>query len=164
MRDYAQISPRFWTGKTGKALRGHQEAQIVAFYLMSAPGSHMIGMYPLELPTLCHHTGLTLEGATKGLARLAALDFAYFDDLAEIVWVPEMAHFQIADHLERKDHRVRGVEKELQNYRASRFFNAFLDKYEKPFNLKMERPQRALATPSKGPSKPGTGTRAGTGE
>jgi hypothetical protein len=151
MRDYAQISPRFWTGDTGKRLRGHTEAQLVALYLMSAPGSHMIGMYPLEIPTLCHHTGFLTEGATKGLARLAALDFAYFDDVAELVWVPEMAHFQIAKTLKRGDKRIKGVEKELENYRKSRFFNLFLDKYRNDFNLHVERDPDS---PTEGPRKP----------
>lgn len=151
MRDYAQISPRFWTGDTGKQLRGHVEAQLVAFYLMSAPGSHMIGMYPLELPTLCHHTGLTIEGARKGLARLSEVDFARFDEASEVVWVPEMAHFQIEPTMTRGDKRVKGVEKELENYRKSRFFNEFIEKYREDFCLQIE-PEPSH--PTQGPSKP----------
>lgn len=139
MRDYAKLSPRFWTGETGKKLRGHQEAQIVALYLTSAPGSHMIGMYPLELPTLCHHTGLTPEGARKGLIRLFEVGFAEYDEPAELVWVPEMAHFQIGESLKRGDNNIKGVQRELENYRKSRFFNAFIDRYEKCFHLTIER-------------------------
>lgn len=151
MRDYGQVSPRFWTGATGKKLRGHQEAQLVALYLQTAPGSHMIGMYPLEIPTLCHHIGLSTEGACKGLARLSEVGFAHYDSTAELVWVPEMAAFQIEDRLKRGDKRIRGVEKELENYRNSRFFNAFIDRYEKDFNLGIE---RNSASPTEAPSEP----------
>lgn len=160
MRDYAQISPRFWTGETGKKLRGHLEAQVVAMYLMSAPGSHMIGMYTLEIPTLCHHIGLSLEGAEKGLARLEDLGFAHFDSEAELVWVPEMAAFQISEHLKRGDHRIKGVENELENYKKSKFYNRFVERYAKCFNLSIE--PLNTASPLEAPSKPGT--RAGAGE
>jgi hypothetical protein len=151
MRDYAQVSPRFWTGETGKKLRGHPEAQVVAFYLMTCPGSHMIGVYPLELPTLCHHTGLSPEGATKGLARLSKAGFAAYDAIAEVIWVPEMARFQIGDELNGNDNRIKSVEKEIENYRKCAFFNDFLDKYAKAFKLKTRREQ---VSPSGAPPEP----------
>jgi hypothetical protein len=28
MRDYGIVSPKFWIGDSGKALRGHMEAQV----------------------------------------------------------------------------------------------------------------------------------------
>lgn len=154
MRDYAQVSPRFWTGITGKALRGHQEAQIVAFYLMTCPGSHMIGMYPLALPTLCHETGLTIEGASKGLKRLIEGGFAHYDSAAEVVWVPEMARFQMGETLnvgkKGPDNRIAMTERELENYRHCSFFDSFIDKYEQPFKLKVARNKpRGLQAPSK---------------
>ena len=68
MRDYGKISPSFWTGKTGKAIKaGGQEAVVVAMYLMSSPHSNMIGLYYLPMMYLAHETGLGFEGASKGL-------------------------------------------------------------------------------------------------
>ena len=155
MRDYGAISPRFWTGETGKKLRGHAEAQIVAAYLMSAPGSHMIGLYSLALPTLCHETGLPQEGASKGLARLSEVGFAEYDSVDEVVWVPEMARFQIGYELHGNDKRIKGVENELEKFRKSKFFNVFLDKYGSCFNLKIKREKhKAHASPLEAPWKP----------
>ena len=45
MRDYGKVSPGFWIGETGKALRGDMEAQIVALYLMTSPHATMTGVY-----------------------------------------------------------------------------------------------------------------------
>lgn len=160
MRDYGAVSPRFWTGETGRKLRGHMEAQLVALYLQTAPGSHMIGLYNLALPTLCHETGLSLEGACKGLARLSEVGFAHYDAEEDVIWVPEMARFQIGDALNigarGPDNRIAGVERELENFRKSKFFNQFLDRYAKPFNLKIkcetvspsEAPPKGLPSPS----------------
>ena len=50
MRDYGKISPQFWTGKTGKAIKaGGPESVVIAVYLMSSPHSNMIGMYYLPM-------------------------------------------------------------------------------------------------------------------
>ena len=76
MRDYGKISPSFWTGKTGKAIKaGGQEAVVVAMYLMSSPHSNMIGMYYLPMMYLAHEAGLGLEGASKGLRRACEAGF-----------------------------------------------------------------------------------------
>jgi hypothetical protein len=70
MRDYGKISPQFWVGKTGKAIKaGGPESVVVAMYLMSSPHSNMIGMYYLPMMYQAHETGLGIEGASKGLAR-----------------------------------------------------------------------------------------------
>jgi hypothetical protein len=160
MREYGAVSPRFWIGATGKKLRGQPEAQIIALYLMTSPASHMIGIYSLALPTLCHETGLTSEGACKGLARLESAGFAYYDADEELVWVPEMARFQIGASLSGSDNRIVGVTRELENHRKSRFFNAFLDKYGTQYSLKITReesnPSKPLASPSEAPPKPRT--------
>lgn len=162
MRDYAQVPPRFWIDEIGKKLRGHKEGQIVAFYLMSAPGSHMIGMYPLELPTLCHHTGLTSEEARKGLARVSEVGLAMYDEAAELVWVPDMAASQIGKLLKKGDNRIKGIEKELENYRKSKFFNGFIERYKKCFHLALE--VQDSGCPLEAPSKPGAGAGTRTGE
>ena len=54
MRDYAKVSPKFWTGETGREIRrldkegGSQgaskgvEGALVALYLMTSPHSNML--------------------------------------------------------------------------------------------------------------------------
>src|SRR5665213_1243453 len=95
VRAYASLSPMFWTRGSGKRLRGHKEAQIVALYLMSAPATTMVGIYHLALPTLCHETGLTPEEATKGLGRCIEEGFCFWDETEELVFVPALAKHQI---------------------------------------------------------------------
>ena len=69
MRDYAKVSPHFWVGKTGKQLKKNPEALVVAMYLMTNPHANMLGLYYMPQMFIAHETGLTLEGASKGLQR-----------------------------------------------------------------------------------------------
>ena len=57
MRDYAKVSPHFWTGTTGKKLRSSPEAVIVAMYLMTCPHANMLGLYYMPLLYVAHETG-----------------------------------------------------------------------------------------------------------
>ena len=70
MRDYAKLSPTFWTGATGKEFRRRgSEGIIVALYLMSSPHSNMLGLYYQPRLYMAHETGLGIDGASKGLRR-----------------------------------------------------------------------------------------------
>lgn len=98
MRDYAKVSPRFWLGETGRELRkAGAEAQVVAFYLMTSPHANMLGLYYLPVLYLAHETGLGLEGASKGLKRAVEAGFCSYDHDAEMVWVHEMAAWQVGE-------------------------------------------------------------------
>jgi len=99
MRDYAKLAPTFWTGTTGKALRKKgPEALIVALYLVSAPGSNMLGLYYQPLLFMAHDTGLGIEGASKGLHACTDAGFCSYDDDTELVFVPEMAAWPIGEY------------------------------------------------------------------
>jgi hypothetical protein len=65
MRDYSKVGPKFWIGETGKALRRHMEAQIVAMYLMTCPNSEMTGVFYCPIGLLLPK----LDWARKGLRR-----------------------------------------------------------------------------------------------
>jgi len=140
MRSYASIAPTFWTRGSGKRLRGDLEAQVVALYLMSSPATTMVGIFHLALPTLCHETGLPLEGALKGLARCSEEGLAYYDEEEELVWVPALAQHQLGDHLGqgksgKLDHRVTGVKRALAAYKGHRFYDLFLERYGDAYSL-----------------------------
>lgn len=153
-RDYAKLSPRFWTGHTGRQIRAAgAEVQVVALYLIASPAANMIGLYYLPLPTLCHETGVSPERASKALEIFSELGFAFYDHAEEVVWVPEMARHQVAESLKVTDKQVPSVEKEAGKYRKSRFYAAFLEKYAGPFSLKNPPPPEALRSPSEAPSK-----------
>jgi hypothetical protein len=135
VRDHAVVSPRFWTGETGRALRPYPDAQRLALYLMTCPSSNMIGLYYLPIPTICHELNMTSKGASEALRRLSEGGFAEYDPPSEVVFVFEMARYQVGERLAANDNRIKAVERLLRLSRKTRFFNEFLEKYAEPFNL-----------------------------
>jgi hypothetical protein len=153
MRNYAKASPTFWTGKTGSQIRAAgRDAQVVAFYLYTCPNSNWIGLYYLPLPTLCHEVGISEHGALRALDRLAEIDFARYDRKESLIWIPEMAKWQIGrEQLKPGDKRVKGIEADLNPYLLSGFAREFYDRYREVYRL----PETLFKEgPSEGPSKP----------
>ena len=147
-RDYGKVLPEFWTGETGRMLReAGRDCQLVAAYLITCPNANMIGLYHLPLPLLCHHLGLTKEGASKALQRVQATGFASFEGVTETIFVPQMARIQIGDTLGVKDNRHKWVMNELRKWRKSEFLKDFYRIYAEPFNL-------PDTIPFEAPSKP----------
>ncbi len=138
MRDYAKIAPSFWTGRTGKKLRGNHEAQIVALYLLTTQHANMIGVFNCPIAYISHDTGLPLEGALKGLQSLIEADFCTFDSDTDVVWVHEMARFQVDESLSAKDNRVKGILKEYERIPSLYIRERFYEKYCAPFLLPHE--------------------------
>lgn len=135
-REYGKVSPSFWTGETGRRLRElGRDAQLVALYLITGPTANMIGLYHLALPTLCHYTGLSSEGAMKALRRVQEGGFAYYEAQKEEVWVPEMAAHQVGEPLDIKDNRVKGIIREWNQHRKSSFYMDFYKRYRDSFHL-----------------------------
>lgn len=155
MGDHAIVSPQFWIGETGRFLKScGPETQVVALYLLTCPNSNMIGLYYLPLPTLCHETGVSREGALKALQRASEGEFARYDAPSETVFVYEMARYQIGDTLKPGDNRIKAIQKMAIQMRKSPFYQAFLDRYRKPFLLEdMPKPGKNQS-PSEAPSKP----------
>lgn len=151
MRDYAKVSARFWLGATGRQLRQEgPDVQVVALYLITAPNSNMIGMYPLSIPAIANDTGLTPKRALRALKRLGELEFSEYDEQAEVVWVLEMARFQVAEQLAAVDKRCKGVQREYDQLPANRMLGAFFDKHAGRFHLTLK---RGAASPLQAPSK-----------
>lgn len=130
------MSPRFWTGDTGRAIRAlGDDATIVAMYLLTAPGSNMIGLYYLALPTLAHETGRSLQAATKALARLGEVGFAHYDAERETVYMPEMARHQIGRSISPNDRQRIGVVNQLHEHSTCSFVKDFWEKYAQAYAL-----------------------------
>jgi hypothetical protein len=148
MRDYGKVRPAFWTGDTGRELRAAgRDAQLVALYLMTGPSANMIGLYHLPMPLLCHHTGLTREGASKALRRVCETGFCLFEGSTETIFVPQMARIQIGETLKVKDNRHKAVLKELRNWRKSPFLRDFYRLYGTDYNLPDDLPFEAPSKP-----------------
>lgn len=145
MREYSKITPQFWLGSTGKKLRGHPEAQIVALYLLTTPHANMLGLYYLPKMFIAHETGLPFEGASKGLARCIEVGFCHYDDDAESVWVVEMALHQVGE-LKSTDNRCSGIQNEYDKLPDNLYLQGFYDKYASIFHMKKK---RGFVAPSK---------------
>ena len=160
MREYAKLSPTFWTGATGKELRRRgSEGVIVALYLMSSPHSNMLGLYYQPRLYMAHETGLGIEGASKGLRDCIECGFCEYDDGTEVVWVPEMAAYQIGDALASGDKRCKGIQKDYLALPNNPFLGAFFGRYGKAFNLTKQHPfdpkeRGKPEAPYQAPSKP----------
>lgn len=167
MRDYSKVSPQFWNGKTGKALKAKgQEAVIVALYLLTCQHANMLGLYFLSKTYIAVDTGLGLEGASKGLAGASEAGFCVFDEASEVVWVMEMAAYQVGEQLDAKDNRCKGIQREYDALPENPFLSAFYERYGAAFCMTSARGiDKPLRRPSKAPPKPrtGTGERTGTG-
>lgn len=135
MKLYGKTEPTFWTGETGRLLRGHSEAQTLGHYLISCHASNMIGLYYVGLPTICYEVGLTEEGASKALQSLFEADFATYDRPSGYVYVKNMARIQIGETLHPADKRHKGVINLLKTLRKSPFFLDFYHDYQERFVL-----------------------------
>jgi hypothetical protein len=140
MRGYAKISPQLWIGDTGRKLRdAGQEAMLVALYLLSNPHANMLGLYYLPTLFIAHETGLGSEGASKGLRRAIEAGFCTYDESSEMVFIPEMARYQIDDQLVPTDKRCAGIQREYDGLPNNPFLATFYEKYAKAFHLKTGR-------------------------
>jgi hypothetical protein len=155
MRDYGKVSPRFWTGKTGKSLRGDQEAQLLALYLMTSPHANMIGVFHCPVMYMAHETGMAIEGASKALRRLEEIDFCTFDADEEMVWVREMAAHQVGERLSPKDKQVIGIQRQYEQLPEGQIRRGFLARYVDDYHLPRPMDQEANDTsPMEAPSEP----------
>jgi hypothetical protein len=156
MRDYAKVSPKFWIGATGKRIRtAGLEARVVATYLLTCPSANMLGLYYLPLVTIAHETGIPIEGASKALASLSEAQFCAYDEASEVIWVYEMAAYQIGEQLAAGDKQCKGIQNAYDALPESPFLPAFYEKYEHAFHLKKARGNGAeKPSPTEAPSKP----------
>jgi hypothetical protein len=155
LRDYGVVSPKFWIGGTGKALRGNVEAQLVAVYLMTSPHANMIGVFYCPLDTIAKETGLPIEGASKGLQSLIEADFCQFDESTEEVFALRMAAYQVGEQLDAKDNRCKGVLKELDRVMSDRLKSAFRAIYSVAFHLPEAAAKPVVSAPlQQAPSEP----------
>lgn len=151
MRDYGKVGPKFWLGETGKKLRkAGPEAQVVALYLLTSPHSNMLGLYYQPVMYIAHETGLGIEGASKGLQCSIEAGFCEYDEASEVVWVHEMAKYQIAEQLSANDKRCIGIQNEYNSLPANPYLARFFEKYRAAFNMTK---QRGIISPIEGASK-----------
>jgi len=134
-RDYAIVAPSIWTGETGRSMRGDPSAQITALFLVTCQHASMIGIFHCPPIFIAYETGLALESVLQAIQRLSTLGFCEYDASREIVWVREMAKYQIAPQLKRNDNRVAGIIKEFRKIPDCQIKQSFYDRYKDAFFL-----------------------------
>ncbi|BAE74453.1 hypothetical protein SGGMMB4_02686 [Sodalis glossinidius str. 'morsitans'] len=136
MRDFGKVSPQFWIGKTGRDLKKMgPEALIVAMYLLTSPHSNMLGLYYIPVQHIAYETGLGMEGASKGLQGGVETGFCHYDFESEMVWVIEMAKYQIGAYLKPKDNQCLGIQRLYDSLPENYLLSMFFDKYHQSFHL-----------------------------
>ncbi len=146
MREYAKVAPGFWTGESGRKIRAAgPEALVVALYLVTGPHANMIGLYYLPVPFIAHETGLSIDAVTEALERLVHIGFVCLDTERELVWVREMARFQVAERLKPADKRVTGIQTLLERIPDTPLRRPFLERYRGAFHLQSN-PDQAHST------------------
>ena len=179
MREYGVVSPMFWIGETGRALRKNPNAQRVAIYLMTAPSSEMTGVFYCPLSSILNDVGVfeapletlispsegalegvysPLEGVKQAILTLMKLDFCFYDFESEFVFVKEMARWQIGESLKEKDNRVVGLRKYVKSMPkpiAARFIERYNEDFKLGFDLENYAEwYKGKPSPSQAPSKP----------
>lgn len=150
MRTVATLSPQFWIGETGKAMRPpagasttererFKDARIVAVYLTNAPSSVMYGLYYLTVRTIAEETGLTEAEVRAALALLDGLDYARYDERSQFVWVIQMAVHQLGGPLKPGDRRVANVNGWYRTLPKNPWLGPFYDRYLDDLHLEDRR-------------------------
>jgi len=157
--NYASVHSSFWTGETGKIIRQYgPECQVLALYLMSNRHRNALGLYYIPKVLISHETGISFEGTSKGLRSLFEGGFSVFDGHSEVVWVYEMARYQLGDSLSPKDNRVKWINTKFHDIPNNPFLREFLKKYGASYHIKNCRKDKPLGSPFEVPSKPDTDT------
>lgn len=147
----------------GKALRqlaakGHTEPMAIALYLLTGPHAHYTGLYYLPIGYLCMDTGLSVEGASEGLASLSQIGFCTYDEETDYILVHEQVTWQLGP-LKPSDNRVAGLHKELDLIPDSPLKTKWLLLHGVQYHFQTASSTLndcglAVASPSEAPSKP----------
>ncbi len=153
MREFAKISPQvFWCSKSGRDIRAlGVEALAVALYLLTSPGSNMIGLYYLPLVLASHEVGLAPDKTLEMLKALQGIGFCSYDESTEMVWVHDMVSSQVGAPRDG-DKRLKGVQNQYEAAPQSFLLSEFYDKYRAMYSLPVRRGSNG-ASPSDAPSK-----------
>lgn len=144
MAYYGIVFPEFWTGTTGRALRGHgRDAQLLALYLATNRHTNMIGLYRLLLDDIRHETGLAVKALERGFQAVIEAEFAAYDEGSSFVWVASLARIRlglkVGDTLSPGDNRTLAVNRIYHALDSNPFLGPFFDANQKLLRLKKRR-------------------------
>jgi len=150
MRNYGSIPTTFWGDELGPVVKGNPLAIAMIAYLMSSPHSNMIGIYRLPLEYVKYDTGFSEKAIREAFVILEKSEFAFYDDVAQVVYIPSYAAVQVAPSLSPKDKRISAIQREVDRTHHPEFKKRFLAVYGKLFHLS---PIEGASNDSGGPSE-----------
>lgn len=154
MTVYRKIQPEFWTGRTGRQLRGQADLQLVAMYLMTCTHANMIGVFTCPPAYIANDLGMPFEGASKALQSLSEGGFCAYDADLDLVWVKEMARFQVGDELKSTDNQVKSIRSFYRAIPNPLIRRAFFERYGVAYHLEEIAEDLEITRALEGASKP----------
>lgn len=153
MRQFAKMKATFYTGGTGRALRGlkskamAKDAMLLAHYLVVGPSANQFGLYQLETELATVHLPLTAAEVLAAMAELERQDFCRYDAATRWVWVIEMAGHQLDAPLKTQDNVVRSIKRWYETSPKNPWLGPFFDRYEFDLCLSVENERSGSAVP-----------------
>ncbi len=153
MRTSSTFKPSFWTGESGRKLRGNKPAQVLAAYLMTSPHGTMIGLYYESRVSILHESGLTDEEFDTAMPQIS--EIALYDEAKGLVYLPNGAEHQMGETLSVRDKKRGAVLSQLKIYRRHPFVSKWIERYYEPYHLAhdgISLPKPPQVSPSDAPS------------
>jgi hypothetical protein len=120
-----------------RRVRDFPVATLVYGYLASCPsGSRsMSGIFKIYLRSICRDLGMGEFPVTETLKLLHRRECSYWDQSANLVWIPQVARWRVGERLSRQDRRGVALVRDLLRVEGHPFFHGFLHVYGEAFNL-----------------------------
>ena len=155
MRSYGAVHPTFWTGTTGRQIRrAGRDAQLLALYLLTCPSANMTGLYYLPVPMIAHEMSFSCDEIETAFGELSKAEFAFYDSEFEVVWVPNMARYQVSATLSPGDKRRSRIHTLARQQEKSPYFAEFLTLYQVPYHLNQDSLSKGHRSPTDAPFMP----------
>lgn len=136
MRTYGIAKSTIWNGPTGRELyAAGKDAQLLAVYLFSNPHANAIGLYYLPIVVIPSEVAMTIDEVRATFGVMDHLEYAHYDDPSQVVWVREMAHYQLGAQLDKRDGKVPAILKAYRAVPPNPFLGGFFDRYAAAFHL-----------------------------
>lgn len=138
MRTFCKLNTSFWTDELGRELRaGGPQLQVLALYLISNKHSNYTGIYSLPKMYIAADLGLDMISVDAMLRQLDEMNYAKYDESAEVIWVIDAAREQLGESLKAADKMVKAVQRELSDLPKKCVLTAqFIERYADAYHLK----------------------------
>jgi uncharacterized protein YodC (DUF2158 family) len=145
------IRSQFWTGETGRRIRGNNGAQLLALYLMTCPKANQTGLFVVTSGDIGHDLGFSPVATRNAKTALLDAGFMAYDEDNSWIWIYEMLRFQIGDTMRAADKRNIGVQRYIDQHAKMPFVREFIQKYGESHNLVYSPPKQTIPLITKAP-------------